>query len=54
MQYKEGFEYMKERREVVNPNMTFIAQLIFFYKRLYEEQFESLPVSPRVFAVNSH
>jgi hypothetical protein len=34
--------------------MTFIAQLICYYKRLYEESFESVPVSPRVFVVSSH
>jgi hypothetical protein len=34
--------------------MTFIAQLICFYKRLYEKSFESVPVSPRVFVVSSH
>jgi len=34
--------------------MTFIAQLIQFYKRLYQEAYESLPVSPRVFIVSSH
>jgi hypothetical protein len=37
----------------VNPNMTFIAQLVTFYKRLYEESFDALTVSPRVFLVSS-
>lgn len=45
---------MKERRPIANPNMTFIAQLICFYKRLFEESFESIPVTPRVFAISSH
>lgn len=34
--------------------MTFIAQLICFYKRLYEDAFDSIPVTPRVFVVSSH
>jgi hypothetical protein len=34
--------------------MTFIAQLICFYKRLYEVTFDSIPVAPRVFVVCSH
>lgn len=45
---------MKERRPIANPNMTFIAQLICFYKRLFEESFDSVPVSPRVFMIGSH
>jgi hypothetical protein len=31
-----------------------MAQLINFYKRLYEEAFSSITTSPRVFIVNSH
>jgi hypothetical protein len=54
MTYNEGFNYIKEKREVANPNMTFIAQLICFYKRLFEEQFSSVPVNPRVFVISSH
>lgn len=34
--------------------MTFMAQLIWFYKRLYGEQFDTIPVNPRVFLVSSH
>jgi hypothetical protein len=34
--------------------MTFMAQLIWFHKRLYGTQFETLPVNPRVFLVSSH
>mmetsp|Transcript_23034 Transcript_23034/g.22397 ORF Transcript_23034/g.22397 Transcript_23034/m.22397 type:complete len:177 (+) Transcript_23034:1561-2091(+) len=33
--------------------MTFMAQLINFHKRLYEE-FNSITTSPRVFLINSH
>jgi len=54
MNYSEGFNYLKERRPIANPNMTFIAQLVWFYKRLYESSFDSVPVSPRVFIVSSH
>lgn len=54
MNYQEGFNYLKEKRPIVNPNMTFIAQLICYYKRLYEEQYESVPVTPRVFIISSH
>ena len=52
--FNEGLTYLKERRPVANPNMTFIAQLICFYKRLYELSFDSVPVSPRVFMIASH
>lgn len=45
---------MKEKRPVANPNMTFIAQLICFYKRLFEESFSSVPVNPRIFSIGSH
>jgi len=34
--------------------MTFIAQLVNFYKRLYDESFEALTVSPRVYQICSH
>ena len=34
--------------------MTFMAQLIWFHKRLYSDSVESIPVSPRVFLVSSH
>jgi hypothetical protein len=52
--YNEGYNYVLTRRGVVNPNMTFIAQLICFHKRLFEESFESIPVSPRVYVIGSH
>ena len=54
MTFQEGFTYCKQRRGCVNPNMTFIAQLVNFYKRLYDDSFDSLPVSPRVFQICSH
>ena len=34
--------------------MTFMAQLIWFYKRLYGESIDNIPVSPRVFLICSH
>jgi hypothetical protein len=54
MTFNEGLSYLKERRPIANPNMTFIAQLICFYKRLFETSFESVPISPRVFMICSH
>ena len=54
MTYQEGLNYITDRRQVANPNMTFMAQLIQFYKRLYENRFESIPTSPRVFVICSH
>ncbi len=34
--------------------MTFMAQLIWFYKRLYGDSQDSLPVFPKVFLISSH
>ena len=34
--------------------MTFMAQLIWFHKRLYGNSIDNIPVSPRVFLVSSH
>lgn len=44
---------MQQRREVINPNLGFIVQLMWFHKRLYKT-FDSIPVNPRVFTVCSH
>lgn len=38
----------------MNPNLNFVTQLIQFHKRVFDSNFESLPVSPRVFLVSSH
>lgn len=54
MSYNDAYNYLKERRPVVNPNMTFIAQLICFYKRLFDDSFESVPTCPRVYVIGSH
>lgn len=50
----DGLKYIRERRQIANPNMNFMAQLIWFHKRLYSDSVESIPVSPRVFLVSSH
>mmetsp|Transcript_1943 Transcript_1943/g.3363 ORF Transcript_1943/g.3363 Transcript_1943/m.3363 type:complete len:240 (+) Transcript_1943:1781-2500(+) len=50
----DGLKFIRERRQIANPNMTFIAQLIWFYKRLYNQQAEALPVNPRVWLISSH
>lgn len=34
--------------------MTFMAQLIWFHKRLYGNSIDSIPVNPRVYLVSSH
>lgn len=52
--FNDSLTYIKEKRPVANPNMTFIAQLICFYKRLFETSFDSVPISPRVFMLGSH
>lgn len=50
----DGLNFIRERRQIANPNMTFMAQLIWFYKRLYGNSIDSIPVNPRVFLVTSH
>ena len=52
--FNEGYKRVKERRQCANPNLTFITQLNWFYKRLYDPNFNSLPVNPRVFNMMSH
>lgn len=51
---EDGLKNIRDRRQIANPNMTFMAQLIWFYKRLYGAQFDTIPVNPRVFLVSSH
>lgn len=53
MTQEEALNLVREKRQIANPNMTFLAQLIWFYKRLYSD-YDSLPVKPRVFLVSSH
>lgn len=53
MTQEDALLLVRERRQIANPNMTFLAQLIWFHKRLYGP-YESLPVAPRVFLVSSH
>lgn len=50
----DGLKFIRERRQIANPNMTFIAQLIQFHKRLYAPSMDSIPIFPRVFLVSSH
>ena len=50
----DGLKYIRERRQIANPNMTFMAQLIWWHKRLFGSSMENIPVSPRVFLVSSH
>ena len=50
----QRLSFIREKRQIANPNMTFMAQLIWFYKRLYGNSIETIPVSPRVFLVSSH
>ena len=50
----DGLKFIRERRSIANPNMTFMAQLIWFHKRLYDDSYNTLPVNPRVFLVSSH
>ena len=52
--FNDALTFVKEKRPVANPNMTFIAQLICFYKRLFEPSFSSVPVNPRIFSIGSH
>jgi protein-tyrosine phosphatase len=51
---EDGLKFIRSIRHIANPNMNFMAQLIWFHKRLYGESFDSIPVSPRVFLVSSH
>lgn len=50
---ENGLKYIRERRQIANPNMTFMAQLIWFHKRLFDTH-DTIPVSPRVFLVSSN
>lgn len=53
MDYKEAYTFMQVKREVINPNISFVTQLMWFHKRLYMP-FESIPINPRVYVVCSH
>ena len=52
--YQEAYEQVKARRACANPNMTFIAQLVQFQKRLQNPNFNAISVNPRVFVLSSH
>ena len=51
--YNEAFAFIQKKREVINPNLGFIIQLMWFHKRLYKT-FDSIPINPRVYTVCSH
>ncbi|CAD8182181.1 unnamed protein product [Paramecium pentaurelia] len=48
--YSQAFDIIKKNRGVASPNMGFTVQLLLFQKRLLA-QYDSIPISPRVFAV---
>ena len=48
-----AFDYIQKLRPIDNPNMMFNAQLFWWHIRLYQD-YSSLPVKPRVFAISSH
>lgn len=52
--FEDLFDFMRGKRAVINPNFAFITQLCLFHKRLYNREFDSVPVNPRCFAVLSH
>lgn len=54
MNQEEALKLVRSRRQIANPNMAFLTQLILFYKRLYDTNFNSIKVVPRVFLVSSH
>lgn len=49
---EDGLKFIRSKRQIANPNMTFLSQLIWFYKRVTGDG--ELPVKPRVFMVSSH
>ena len=51
--YEDALLKAKEIRQICSPNIGFQVQLMWWYKRLYEE-FSSLPINPRVFLVGSY
>ncbi len=51
--HQAAFALVQKQRPIANPNMIFNVQLIWWYMRLYQD-YSSLPVSPRVFAISSH
>jgi len=51
--YKTTFEFIQTKRPIVNPNLSFITQLMWLQKRLYAP-FDQIPVYPRIYIVSSH
>ena len=54
MTFEEAVEMIREKRQIANPNGGFLVQLKWFYRRLYDPEFNCLPVYPRVYLVSSH
>ena len=53
LSFEQVFSDAKLQRGICSPNTGFQVQLIWWYKRLCED-YDSLPISPRVFAIGSH
>lgn len=51
--FEQVFSDAKNLRGICSPNTGFQVQLIWWYKRLTED-FDAVPIFPRVFAVGSH
>ena len=51
--FEQVFSDAKNMRGICSPNTGFQVQLIWWFKRLCEE-YDSLPITPRVFAIGSH
>lgn len=53
MSYQDAFNFVKERRGIISPNLGFMVQLMMFHQRVFED-YSKLPVQPKVFAVSCH
>lgn len=51
--YEDAFRDIRSKRSISSPNFGFQMQLMWWYNRLYND-YKSLPVNPRVFAISSH
>ena len=49
----QALEKVQNARSVASPNMIFLTQVIWWYKRLYQD-YPEIPVNPRVFAIGIH
>ena len=53
LSFEQVYSDAKDMRGICSPNTGFQVQLIWWFKRLCEE-YDSLPITPRVFAIGSH